>query len=189
MTDKLLSNIQGFCDFYIQSGDKPRYHESRHNIVVNNCRRLLRDLVYGKRIELATDEENKISGEFDNPPTISHLVVGNMNLTLAEAQQGVQEATTDETTLVNPTLWIPVVDEESWPNNKKEAVFYNGNHAIQYTFVLGKDQGNSIEFFCELGLAVPNTFNPSSYLFTKMNRLPIVKSENDEITMVYTLIM
>lgn len=177
----ILTGIKGVCEFYINGK-----FESRHNLVVSNCRRILRDLVYGARV--VENDDNSTKEEFPNPPTIEYLVLGDMGLTLAEAQAGVTEASVDDKTLVNPQIWVPVKDETNYPNNKKEAVVYQGNKAIQYTFVLAKDQGNAAGFFCELGLAINNTTNPNDYLFTKMNRLPIIKTSSDELTLVYYLI-
>ena len=181
MKDTLNLGIKGFVEFYLNGK-----FESRHNLVVSNCRRILRDLVYNARV--TENDDNSVKEEFPNPPTISHLVLGDMGLTLSEAQAGVPEASVDDKKLVNPQLWVPVSDPTNYPQNKKEAIVYQGNKAIQYTFVLAKDQGNSSGFFCELGLAINNTTNPDDYLFTKMNRLPIIKTSSDELTLIYSLI-
>lgn len=185
MTEKVILPIRGFCEFKSIDREGNVTHLGKHNIVVNNCRKIIRDLVYGKRV---TKGQDGTLTEAPNPPTITHLVVGDMGLTLEDAQKGVVEPTVDESKLVNATLWIPVTDETNWPNNKKEPIEYQGLNAIRYTFVLAKEQANNIGFFCELGLAINNTENPNDYLFTKLNKKPIIKTEDNELVMQYTLI-
>lgn len=181
---KDIDQIKGVVEFYRRSnGEKDFKFEAKHNLVVSNARKILRDLVFGKANKGTEDVPDMVAA-----PSIEYLVLGDMNLEIEQASQSVPEATITDVKLVNPTVWVPCVDEENYPNNKVEAVEYKGLNTIKYTFMLAREQGNTAKgFFCELGLAVNRTDFPDAYLFTKLNRKALPKTSNDELMFVYYL--
>lgn len=181
-----FKELKGVVEFY-RTRNGETLLESRHNLVTTNARRILRDLVVGKRS--VVDENGEVTEVTDEPaPTIKYLVLGDMNLTREQAGAGVPEATTESKALIHPTVWIPVEDAINFPNNTVTPGLVNMTNCITYKFVILKDQGNiSSGFFCELGLAVNNTNNPDDYLFTLINRGPLVKTPEDELCIVYRL--
>lgn len=181
-----FNEIKGVVEFY-KTRDGETTLELRHNLVTTNARRILRDLVLGKRS--VVNEQGEVTEVTEDPaPTIKYLVLGDMNLTQEQATAGVPEETTESKKLIHPTVWVPVDDPENYPNNSATPELVNLTNCITYRFVIGKDQGNvSSGFYCELGLAINNTNDPDSYLFTLINRRPLVKTPEDEISVVYRL--
>lgn len=177
--------ISGFLEIRKRTQGQDWKLEHKSNIVVNNAREIIRDLVYGQR---KTPDSSGGAAIWEKAPTITALGLGNMGMELAEAQISVPEASVDDKTLVNPTFWIPVTDEVNFPNNSVEVLDYKGRKSIKYTFVMSQEQGNTSGFYCELGLAIDTTRYPDAYLFTKLNKTPpIVKTESDEISIIYYL--
>lgn len=178
MLDSVSNNIKGEVHFYTRgAGDKDFKFESKHNLVVVSSRKIMRDLVLGK------DEQQRPA------PTITYLGLGDMNLTLDQANIQVPVVNINDTELVHPTFWVPVEDH-NFPNNSKTHTTMpnTGNPAVKYTFYLSRQQANTTSgFFCELGLAINYNTYPTEYLFTKLNRPPLVKTDNDEIIINYYL--
>lgn len=182
-----LAVIKGYLEIAKKpKGAKDWKIEHRQNIIVSNAREIVRDLVFGKK-QMGVDHEN--NPIWESSPLITSLGMGDMGLTLEEAQQSVPEPTIADRVLVNPTYWCPVHDEVNYPNNTVEVLDWKGKKAIKYVFVIGQDQGNTASgFFCELGLCIDTTKFPDSYLFSKINKAPpISKAEGDEIMISYYL--
>lgn len=182
-----VKDIQGYLEIRKKPKGSDKWHtELVKNVVVTNAREIVRDLVFGKR-------QNGVDGKdqpvWETAPSITALGLGDMGLTLEQAQTSVPEASINDKVLVNPTYWCPVHDEQ-YPNNLVEPVDYKGKKAVRYVFVIGQDQGNtSSGFFCELGLCIDTSKYPDAYLFTKLNKMPpISKTEGDEITITYYLL-
>ena len=179
MKEKLSFNqMQGVVEFYTRNAKSQDWQfESSHNVIVNNARKILRDLVF----KTTTTEAGEVTA-----PNIEYLVLGDMNLTETDI---VSEASIDDKTMINTTLTIPIKDTINFPNNTIEKTEYKGANAIKYTFVIDRSQGNTgTGFFNELGLAISMTDYPEAYLFSKLNRSPIKKTADDEITIIYYLI-
>lgn len=182
-----LGIIKGYLEIAKKPKGSDKWHtEYKSNIVVTNAREIVRDLVFGKRQTGVDGENNPI---WEVAPSITALGMGDMGLTLEQAQTSVPEASINDKVLVNPTYWCPVEDEANYPNNTVEVLDWKGKKSIKFTFVIGQDQGNTASgFFCEMGLCIDTTKYPDSYLFSKINKAPpISKSEGDEIMISYYL--
>lgn len=176
-----ILSVKGVVEFYKRkAGETDWVFEGRENLVTTFARKVIRDLVLGRWVTQ--------QGQTDPAKTIVYLGLGDMNLTLAEAQKGVPAPSLDDKTLVNPTAWVPVEDPVSWPNNNKEGLEYDGRPTIKYTFYLSTSQANTASgFFCELALCIDKDQSPDAYTVTKLNRLPIVKTDQDELLIQYYL--
>lgn len=183
MKDDLSSvlKLNGVVEFYKRKvGETEWVLESRENLVTTFARKVVRDLVLGRWVTQ--------QGQTDPAKTIIYLGLGDMGLTIAEAQKGVPAPTLDDKQLVNPTAWIPVEDPITWPNNSKEGLEYDGRPTIKYTFFLSTSQANTASgFFCELALCIDKDTSPDAYTVTKLNRPPLVKTDQDELLIQYYL--
>lgn len=177
----VTKDCHGLVQFYIRKAGETEWTlESQHNLIVNNARLIVRNLVLGYLPEDATKAA----------PTITHLVMGDSGMTIDEANQGLPEPSADDKVLTNPLLWIPVKDtgDGQWANNKVSPVIYKGLNSIKYEFFIGREQGNQSAFYNELGLALDKTLYPDAYLFSKLNRAkPFLKDIDTELLLNYIL--
>lgn len=177
--------MKGFCEIIskdVRTGVKTLVGE--HNVVCDNLRLIMRNLMFGKY--QITNQDGQIIEK--DAPRITHLVLGDGGKTLADANT-MQEATAADTKLINPLVWVPVLADDNYPDNKMELTEWNGHQAIKYSFVLSKDQANTDKgFFLELGLAIPVTDFRDNYLVTRITRTQaIVKTINEELYFNYYL--
>ena len=188
--DEVKSEIKGFVEIYKRSKNTKPSEEGKSewgdwhkvckkNLVVTNARQILRDLVYGQRETTSNGNTTWVDA-----PSIVALGLGDSNADNSTYE--VQSATVDDLVLVNPTYWCYLTDE----GTAVESTLYEGLPAIKYTFTLGQSQANtSSGFFNEFGLALDPNLYPDSYLFTRLVRTPaVVKTSNDEISIVYYLV-
>lgn len=138
------------------------------NIVVNNAKLILRDLVY--------------SG---NSATITKLVLGNMNLTPVQQTppNTIPTANPDATTLINKLVSLNIDSKQLTTFTNEELGTRN---AILYKFTLPFSEGNGIDgvtYYCELGLALDDYT-----LFTKKNIASLVKTNSQQFEFNYYLL-
>ena len=132
------------------------------NIVVDNARKIIRDLVFG------------------DTPIITKLVLGDMGYGAGSPWDEPEPANGTELKLVNQLAFVPVtskakiVDEET------------GRNGIVYTFLMPVDKYNGLSGtlkIVELGLATD-----TDELFTKKNRPMLSKDFETQLEISYTLL-
>lgn len=132
------------------------------NVVVDNARKILRDLTFGET------------------PFITRLVIGDLGFEAGDAWDNPDPAIGDEVALVNQTVFVPVTTKE------KIVDPVTGRLGILFTFLMPTNLYNGLDGtlrIVELGLS-----NDTNELFTKKNKPMISKDFETQLEIKYTLL-
>ena len=150
-----------------------------NNVVCDNIRTIVRDLVLGKITRTNADGQPI---ELDAPRP-AYIVLG--------YTADLREATSADTKLANPLVWVPVHADENYPDNKVSALVWKGQESILFSITLDYGVANTdMGQFNEIGLAVPSQYHTDNYLATRIamvNRDSMTKTPANKLTLHYYL--